>query len=170
MLATSLCLTFLTLVFCILDLSREFYNPFGQDPINFPVLTWVASAAAESLTVVTESDDTLEVSLTASSILPPCVLRTVPGAGMPDDPKPPHAATAAHAAVGRGAAADRAVAGALDHPGSAAARKAMRWKRADKGGQPSGHPDAVAPPSIVERARGSSPRLAGATEHASSTS
>ena len=40
-------ITFLTLVFCILDLSREFYNPFGQDPINFPVLTWVASAAAE---------------------------------------------------------------------------------------------------------------------------
>ena len=48
-------ITFLTIVTCILDLSREFNTPFGDDPVDFPVLTWVAGIAREPLSLVTEN-------------------------------------------------------------------------------------------------------------------
>ena len=50
-----ICIVFLLVITTILDLSREFFNPFGTDPINFPVLTWCCACAAETLTVCTRA-------------------------------------------------------------------------------------------------------------------
>lgn len=82
-LASGLCLFFLVVVTVVLDLSREFFNPFGEDHLNFPVLTWVAACCAESLTLIAENDDSLDdEGMTESAILPQNVLCTVPGAGV----------------------------------------------------------------------------------------
>ena len=61
-------------------------------PVNFPVVTWCTTTAAESLTLCIENDykyvDDAELGSDFSPLLPMEVLASVPDSGVPPTPKP----------------------------------------------------------------------------------